>query len=62
MSDSRFQWSMILITVIMILWIIVGIVSGVFNVAFVFFSGLIIWMILSGLLIHYWGKSYMSRE
>lgn len=53
---------MVIVTVVMILWIVMGIVFGIFNTAFVILSGLILWSILSGVLIHYWGKDYMSCE
>ena len=62
MSDMQFQWSMISVSVLTVLWIIIGIVFTIIAGAVVIITGLVVWLVVSGLLIHYWGKNYMSRE
>jgi uncharacterized membrane protein len=62
MSDTQFQWSMISVSVLTLLWIITGIVFTIISGAVVIITGLVVWLVVSGLLIHYWGKNYMSRE
>jgi hypothetical protein len=61
MSDKTFEWSLTALSIVAILWMIVG---SIFLVTGVFWSiliGLIVWIVGGGALLYYWGKDYMSR-
>ena len=62
MSDKTFEWSLITLTILALLWIVLGIVLRVLGVAPVIIIGLVVEIIGGGALLHYWGKNYMSRE
>jgi len=62
MNDIQFQWGMIAAALLTIIWICAGIIWSIFSGTLVIIIGLIVWIAVSGLLIHYWGKNYMSRE
>jgi hypothetical protein len=61
MNDKIFQWSLTAITAIAILWMILGSVLGILGVAWVVITGLIAWVIGGGVLLYFWGETYMSR-
>jgi hypothetical protein len=61
MSDKTFEWSLTALSIIAILWMIVG---SIFLMTGVFWSiviGLVVWIVGGGTLLYYWGKDYMSR-
>ena len=62
MSDKTFERSMISISIIAILWMILGsifVMSNSWGWAIVI--GLIVWIIGGGTLLHFWGKAYMNK-
>ena len=62
MSDKTFEWSLTLLSVLAILWMVLGTIFGVIGIAWVIIIGLVVWIVGGGALLHYWGKNYMSRE
>jgi len=62
MSDKMFERSLTGLTVLVVLWIILGIVFGVMGWLPVVLIGLIVEIVGGGFLLRYWGKSYMERE
>ena len=62
MTDKVFERSLSGLTTLVLLWIILGIIFKAIGWGWVVVSGLLIEIVGSGLLLHYWGKSYMARE
>jgi len=62
MSDKIFERSLIGLTILVLLWIILGIIFGVIGWGWVVLIGFVIEIAGGGLLLRYWGKSYMARE
>ena len=62
MSDKVFERSLSGLTTLVLLWIILGIIFKVIGWGWVVVTGLVIEIAGGGLLLHYWGKSYMVRE
>ena len=62
MSDKVFERSLSGLTALVLLWLILGIVFGVMGWGWVVITGLVVEIVGGGLLLHYWGKSYMARE
>jgi len=62
MSDKTFEVSLTSLSVVALLWMILGSIFGVIGVAGVIIIGLIVWIGGGGTLLHFWGKDYMSRE
>jgi len=62
MSDKVFERSLSGLTTLVLLWIILGIIFKVIGWGWVVVTGLVIEIVGGGLLLHYWGKSYMARE
>lgn len=62
MSDKVFERSLTGLTALVLLWIILGIIFRVIGWGGVVVIGLVIEIIGGGLLLRYWGKSYMERE
>ncbi len=60
MSDKNFEWSLTALSILAILWMVLGSVF-VFNVILAIIIGLIVWVVGGGTLLYYWGKNYMSR-
>jgi hypothetical protein len=60
MSDKQFQWSLTTLSILVILWIVVGSIF-VLGAAWTIIIGLIVWIVGGGTLLHYWGKTYMSQ-
>lgn len=60
MRDTTFQWSLIILSFMVLLWIVLGSIY-LFGVFWSIVTGLIIWIIGGGMLLYYWGKNYMSR-
>lgn len=62
MSDRVFERSLTGLTVLVLLWIILGIIFRVIGWGWVVLIGLVVEIVGGGLLLRYWGKSYMARE
>ncbi len=60
MTDTTFQWSLTILSILALLWMIVGSIL-INNVLLPVLTGFIIIIIGGGTLLYYWGKSYMSR-
>jgi hypothetical protein len=61
MSDKTFEWSLTALSIIAIVWMILGsifLVTGVFGSIVI---GLVVWIVGGGALLYYWGKDYMAR-
>lgn len=63
MTDKAFQWSLTSLSIIALLWMVVGsiLLSWVLGVAGVIIIGLVVWIVGGGALLYVWGKDYMSR-
>jgi 5-bromo-4-chloroindolyl phosphate hydrolysis protein len=61
MNDRVFQWSLIGLSIIALLWMVLGGIFGILNIASVIIIGLVLWIVGGGTLLHFWGKNYMSR-
>ena len=61
MKDKTFEMSLIALTCVVVLWIVLGIVFGLIPWGWVVIVGLVVEIVGGGALLHYWGKSYMSR-
>lgn len=61
MSDKTFEWSLTALSILAILWMVLGSIFGVMGTAWVIIIGLVLWIVGGGALLHYWGKNYMSR-
>lgn len=61
MSDTTFERSLIALTCLVVAWIVLGIVLGLLSAAWVVIIGLVVEIVGGGILLYYWGKSYMSR-
>ncbi len=62
MSDQVFEKSLSGLTLLVLLWIVLGIVFGVIAWGWVLLIGLVVEIVGGGLMLHYWGKKYMARE
>lgn len=62
MSDISFERSLIALTGLVIVWIVAGIVLKLLGVAWVIIMGLVVEIVGGGVLLSYWGKSYMARS
>lgn len=61
MSDTVFERSLTGLTVLVVLWIILGIVLGIMDWLWIVLIGLVVGIVGGGFLLHYWGKSYMAK-
>ena len=72
MSDKAFEVSLTALTALVLVWIIAGTVLGTLGfpwmpsdlptlIVITILIGLIILIVGFGILLHYWGKNYMSR-
>ena len=62
MSDKVFERSLSGLMALVLLWIILGIVFQVIGWGWVVIIGLLVAIVGGGVLLHYWGKSYMAQE
>ncbi len=62
MSNKTFEWSVIGLTALVVLWIVLGIVFGIMGWGWAVVVGLVVEIVGGGVMLNYWGKSYMSRE
>jgi len=61
MSDKTFEWSLTALSIIAVLWMIVGSIFLVFGVFWSILIGLVVWIVGGGALLYFWGKDYMAR-
>lgn len=61
MTDKAFEWSLTSLSIIALLWMVLGSVFGVLSIAGVIIIGLVVWIVGGGALLYVWGKDYMSR-
>ena len=64
MSDKTFEWSLTALSVLAVLWMVVGSIFHywLMSIAWIIIIGLIVWIGGGIALLHFWGKDYMSRE
>lgn len=60
MSEKTFQWSLTALSILAVLWMVLGSIF-IFDAIWAITIGLLVWLIGGGALLYYWGKSYMSR-
>ena len=61
MSDKTFEWSLTSLTILAILWMVLGGILWWMSIGWAIIIGLIVWIVGGGALLHYWGKKYMAR-
>lgn len=61
MRDKTFELSLIALSLIALLWIVLGSIFGLLGITWVIITGLVAWIIGGGALLYFWGKNYMSR-
>jgi 5-bromo-4-chloroindolyl phosphate hydrolysis protein len=61
MRDGVFEWSLTALSIIAILWVLLGSIFEVLAVPWVIIIGLVLWVVSGGALLYFWGKNYMSR-
>jgi len=61
MSDKAFEWSLTTLSILALLWMVLGSIFGILSIAWVIITGLVIWVVGGGALLYFWGKTYMSR-
>ena len=61
MSDKTFELSLIALSLIALLWIMLGGIFGILNITWAVITGLVIWIIGGGTLLYFWGRNYMSQ-
>lgn len=62
MSDKKFELSITAVSIVALLWIILGsivIIPAFWGLALI--TGLLLWIIAGGVLLYFWGKDYMNR-
>jgi hypothetical protein len=62
LSDRLFEFSLTALTVLVVLWIGLGIWWGIMEWLPVVLIGIAVEIVGSGFLLHRWGKSYMEKE
>lgn len=61
MSDKTFEWSLTSLTILAVLWMVLGSIFRVLSVGWAIVIGLVVWIVVGGALLYFWGKDYMSR-
>ena len=61
MADKVFEWSLTALSIVALLWMLLGGISGFLGTALVIIIGLVFWIAGGGALLYFWGKNYMSR-
>ena len=61
MSDKNFEWSLTSLTILAILWMVLGSIFRVLGTGWVIITGLLVLIVGGGALLYFWGKDYMSR-
>ena len=62
MRDKIFERSLTALSILAILWMVLGSVFEVLSIAGVIIIGLVVWIVGGGALLWKWGKDYMARE
>ena len=60
MSDKRFEYTVIALSLVVLLWMVLGSIL-LNNVAIPVITGIIIWICIGAALLFAWGKSYMNK-
>jgi len=60
MNDLFFEWSLTALSIVVLMWMVLGSIFLI-NPTLAILSGIIVWLLGGGVLLHYWGKNYMSR-
>ncbi|MBM3148764.1 MAG: hypothetical protein FJ008_05100 [Chloroflexi bacterium] len=61
MNDKTFEWSFTALSIIAVLWMIVGSIFTVLGILWSIILGLVVWIVGGGALLYFWGKDYISR-
>jgi len=61
MSDKVFEWGLTTLSILALLWMVLGSILGILSIAWVIIIGLVIWIVGGGALLYFWGKNYMSQ-
>jgi 5-bromo-4-chloroindolyl phosphate hydrolysis protein len=61
MSENLFKRSLIALSMVAIMWMLLGGIFGILDLAWVIIFGLVVWIGGGGALLYLWGKNYMSR-
>jgi len=61
MTDTVFEGSLTALSIVALLWMLLGGISGILGTAWVIIIGLVFWIAGGGALLYFWGKNYMSR-
>jgi hypothetical protein len=61
MNDRTFEWSLTALSVMAILWILLGAILNILSLAWIIIIGLVVWITGGGALLYFWGRNYMSR-
>jgi 5-bromo-4-chloroindolyl phosphate hydrolysis protein len=62
MSDKTFERSLTGLTVLIVLWMVLGSIFGIMAIWAAILTGIVVELVGGGFLLHYWGKSYMERQ
>lgn len=61
MSEKVFDRSLTALSIVALLWMLLGGIFGILSIAWVIIIGLVVWIVGGGALLYFWGKNYMSR-
>ena len=61
MSEKVFERSLTALSIVALLWMLLGGIFGILSIAWVIIFGLVVWIVGGGALLYFWGKNYMSR-
>jgi 5-bromo-4-chloroindolyl phosphate hydrolysis protein len=61
MSEKVFERSLTALSIVALLWMLLGGIFGILGIAWVIIIGLVVWIVGGGALLYFWGKNYMSR-
>jgi 5-bromo-4-chloroindolyl phosphate hydrolysis protein len=61
MSEKVFERSLIALSIVALLWMLLGGIFGILGLVGVIIIGLVVWIGGGGALLYFWGKNYMSR-
>ncbi|MBM4446067.1 MAG: hypothetical protein FJ023_01780 [Chloroflexi bacterium] len=61
MSDKVFEWGLTTLSILALLWMVLGSILGILSIAWVIIIGLVIWIVGGGALLYFWDKNYMSQ-
>ena len=62
MNDKVFEGSLITLSILVVLWIVLGIVFRLMGIAPVIIIGLVVEIGGGIALLHFWGKRYMEQD